>query len=145
MSTFQDRRWAGRSHPLCVYSRLGAALALIVVLTSHRELGVYALIPIGVCLFFIIVNPFVFPAPKDDSSWATRSVLGQRLWRNRENPGWDVPSISRVGSALAYFIALWLAVESQLGEAVTLGLIALGLKLVYLDWMARYYQRSKSA
>ena len=145
MSTFEDRRWAGRSHPWCVYSRLAAALLLIVALTTHRGLGIYALIPIGLCLFFIIVNPFVFPAPKDDSRWATRSVLGQRIWRGRENPGWDVPSISRIASALAYFIALWLAIESQLGEAVTLGLIALGLKLVYLDWMARYHGRMKSA
>lgn len=145
MSTWEDRRWAGRSHPLCVYSRLAAALALIVVLTTHRSLGVYALVPVGICLFFILVNPFVFPAPEDDKSWATRSVLGQRLWRKREAPGWDVPSVSRVVSALVYFIALWLAVESQLGEAVMLGLIALGLKLVYLDWMARYYLRAKSA
>ena len=35
--------------------------------------------PIGLCLFFMIVNPFVFPRPKDDKSWATRAVLGQRL------------------------------------------------------------------
>jgi hypothetical protein len=125
-------------------SRLAAALLLIVALTTHQSLGVYALIPIGLCLFFIIVNPFIFRAPKDDSRWATRSVLGQRLWRQREQPGWDVPSVSRVASALAYFIALWLAIESQLGEAVLLGLIALGLKLVYLDWMARYYVRSRS-
>ena len=145
MSTIEDRRWAGRSHPWCVYSRLAAALALIVVLTSHRELGVYALIPISLCLFFIIVNPFIFPAPKDDSHWATRTVLGQRIWRSREHAHWDIPSISRVASALAYFIALWLAIESQLGEAVLLGLIALGLKLVYLDWMARYYRRMKPA
>lgn len=145
MSTFEDRRWAGRSHPWCVYTRLAAALLLIVALTTHRSLGIYALIPIGLCLFFIIVNPFVFRAPKDDSRWATRSVLGQRIWRQRENPGWDVPSISRVASAITYFIALWLALESQLGEAVALGLIALGLKLVYLDWMARYYGRMKPA
>lgn len=145
MSTFEDRRWAGRSHPWCVYTRLAAALLLIIALTTHRSLGIYAAIPIGLCLFFIIVNPFIFRPPKDDTHWATRSVLGQRLWRQRENAGWDVPSISRVASALAYFIALWLAIESQLGEAVMLGLVALGLKLVYLDWMARYYQRTKSA
>lgn len=144
MSKLEDRRWAGRSHPLCVYSRLAAALLLIVALTMTRELGSYALVPIGLCLFFIIVNPFVFPAPKDDKSWATRSVLGQRSWRDRPNPGWDLPEASRVLSALAYFLALVLAVESQLGEAVMLGLIALGLKLVYLNKMARYYERSKA-
>ncbi|MEZ5924885.1 MAG: DUF6653 family protein [Hyphomicrobiaceae bacterium] len=145
MSSLEDRRWAGRSHPWCVYTRLAAALALIVAITTHRSLGVQALIPIGVCLFFIIINPFIFPAPKDKTRWATRSVLGQRLWRRRENPGWDVPSISRVASALAYFVALWLAFENQLAEAVLLGLIALGLKLVYLDWMARYHRRAQTA
>ena len=83
MAGWSDRHWAGRSNPWCVYSRLAAALGLIWAVYSVRDLGLFALVPIGLCLLFIIVNPFVFAAPRDDSRWATRAVLGQRLWRAR--------------------------------------------------------------
>jgi hypothetical protein len=143
MAGISDRHWAGRSNPWCVYSRLATALLLIASIGMIRDLELYAAIPIGLCLVFIIVNPFVFPAPKDDSSWATRSVLGQRAWRQSER-GWDTPTLYRIASAAAYLIGLLAALEGMLFEGLLLGAVALAFKLGYLDWMAKLYVARKA-
>lgn len=139
MGTWQDRRWAGRSHPLCVYSRLAAAYFLVLCVYTYRWLSYDAIWPIGMCLFFLLINPFIFPAPRHDRAWATRAVLGQRLWRGLRQ--WDVPTFSRIGSALCYFLALYFAFEGALREALLFVTIASGLRIIYLNWMAGYYDR----
>ncbi|MEZ5775299.1 MAG: DUF6653 family protein [Hyphomicrobiaceae bacterium] len=143
MASWIDRHWAGRSNPWCVYTRLAAALGLVAAVGSYRTLGPDAAIPVGLCLLFILVNPFIFPAPRSKSAWATRAVLGQRRWRERR--AWDRPTLLRILSALAYLPALILAFEGMRGEAAVFALVALFLKLGYLDWMARFHDRIAGA
>lgn len=144
MASWSDRHWAGRSNPWCVTTRLAAALALIWAVNSYRDLGPYALVPIGSCLFFIIINPFIFPAPRDDSKWATKSVLGQRAWRGTPRR-WDWPTLYRILSGTIYFAGLVASLEGMLVEGLLLGVVALACKLGYLDWMAKYYLAQKTA
>lgn len=143
MSTLEDRRWAGRSHPLCVYSRLGAAYFLVLCVYTYRWWNVQAIWPIGLCLFFILINPYIFPAPRTQQAWATRAVLGQRLWHGLQQ--WDLPTLCRIGSSLTYFLALYFAFEGAFREALLFVTIALGLRVIYLNWMAGYYDRQHKA
>jgi len=124
MSSLTDRHWSGRSHPWCVYTRLAAAVALVLAVYSYRNLGVYALVPVGIVLVFIALNPFVFPAPRTDTAWATRAVLGHQQWRKTRS--WDRPTLYRILSALCYLPALLAAFEGMLWESMLLALVALG-------------------
>ena len=52
------------------------------------------------------------------------------------------PSLYRIASATAYLVALSVALEGMLAEAIVMALVALGCKLLYLDWMVRFYNRT---
>ena len=117
-----------------------AAVLLVAAVHSWAYLGVKSLLPIGALIGFIALNPFVFLPPPRRSAWATRAVLGQRAWRSVRR--WDLPSLYRIASATAYLVALSVALEGMLAEAIVMALVALGCKLLYLDWMARFYNRT---
>ena len=34
----------------------------------------------AIVVVWLIVNPVVFPEPKDDKAWATRAMLGEEMW-----------------------------------------------------------------
>jgi hypothetical protein len=48
-------------------------------------LGWYALIPTGLIVFWLIINPKAFPKPKSTKNWASKAVLGERVWLNKKN------------------------------------------------------------
>ena len=56
---------------------------------------------------WFLVNPRLFPPPRDDSSWATRSVLGEQTWTSKLRA--DLPMSINIFSALFFLVALYSA------------------------------------
>ena len=52
-------------------------------------IGVYFLVPLALTLLWTWLNPRLFSEPDSFDSWASRGVLGERLWSNRAD--YDVP------------------------------------------------------
>jgi hypothetical protein len=84
-------------------------------------------------------NPFVFPAPKDDSSWATRSVLGEQLWTAERRR--DLPMALNAASAVFFAGALLAAHGRRLWPMMFCGGSSYLLKMWFLDRMALYYDK----
>ena len=47
-------------------------------------IGVWCLIPVALSIVWIFVNPLFFKAPKSTRNWASRGVLGERIWVDRD-------------------------------------------------------------
>ncbi|WP_267641301.1 DUF6653 family protein [Haloarchaeobius amylolyticus] len=66
--------WSGHANPWSVWTFV-ATYPLLVLAIYRRERRLLAAI-----LVFVAVNPVLSPEPDDDSAWATRVVLGERVW-----------------------------------------------------------------
>jgi Family of unknown function (DUF6653) len=145
-----DGAWLRHANPWSVITRFTALPLLVVSLWSRVWLGWWALLPVALSLFWTWYNPRIFPPPASLESWASRAVLGERAWLNRDRV--PVPEYHRMAPNL-------LSAISGIGMVITLwGVLLLdpwptflGIVLVYagklwfLDRMVWLWQDLKDA
>lgn len=77
---FEEQFWTRHSNPKSGWSRV-ATSPLLVYAVYRRK---WRLLAAG--LFWVVVDPVLFPPPESDDAWITRAVLAERWWvRNEEN------------------------------------------------------------
>jgi|GEM_PF-6739143 len=72
--------WARHSNPWSGWSRTLGHPALVAALYHRSWRGVAA------CIGYFIINPLLFPPPKNTDNWMSQGVLGERLWTSGYNP-----------------------------------------------------------
>lgn len=75
--------WERHANPLSVYTRIAIWPFLVVALWSFHWIGWHALMPLGAIALWAFVNPRAFPPPASTKSWASRAVLGERIYLSR--------------------------------------------------------------
>lgn len=126
--------WSGHANPASVWSLVLAFPTLILAIYRRN-------VPLAVgALLFVAANPLLFAPPESDDAWATRVVLGERLWL--EDGIW--PSSDAVFAAAATPVHLFTirsAIRRRpLGTAAGTA-VSLALMLVFFRRMARRYER----
>lgn len=81
--------WLKHSNPWSVWTRFPILALLAPAIWSRVWLGWYALVPVGILIVWTAVNPKFFKKPKSTKNWASKSVLGEKVWTNRKKI--DVP------------------------------------------------------
>ncbi len=142
MAVLTRRTWERHSNPLSVWSRvLTNPLVYVPVWNRSWRQGV----PVAA---WFALNPRLFPPPKDDSSWATKSVLGERIWTAelvskglfRNNPPLLVTGLSSVFFALAVRAAY----RRDMRALGWFGGLAFAMKMLFLVRMAVFYEHRRS-
>ena len=131
MAIMKEQTWERHSNPWSVWKR-GLTNSLVYFPVCNRSW--HQALPIGA---WFLLNPRLFPPPKDGSSWATRSVLGEQIWTRKLRA--DVPMSISILSGLFFLVALYSAYARQLRRLVSFGSLALGFKLWFLQRMVTYY------
>lgn len=85
-----DEVWERHANPLSVWTRLPCLPALALSIWSRVWIGSWAWIPVVLTLLWIWLNPRVFPRPRTTDNWASQSVLGERMWLNRDQAPIDI-------------------------------------------------------
>ncbi len=146
-----ERAWQRHANPWSVWTRNTVLPLLIIAVWSRAWIGWWCLLPIAVALGWNWINPHLFPPPKHYRHWASRAVLGERIWMaRREKP---VPEHHRIAphvlSAVAALGAL-LVIAGVALHHVWLTLIGSALvyagKLWFLDrmaWLQRELEREE--
>ncbi len=75
--------WERHVNPWSVWTRYGALPLLIAGVWSRAWIEWWSLIPILATVLWIWLNPRVFPRPASTKNWASKAVLGERVWLNR--------------------------------------------------------------
>ena len=132
MAIMKERTWERHSNPWSVWTRVLSYPLVYLPVWNRSWLQA---VSVGAWLF---VNPRLFPPPEEDSSWATRSVLGEQLWTRQ--PRADLPMAQTILSALLFVLALHSAYSHRLRRLVFFGSLALALKLWFLERMVGYYE-----
>jgi hypothetical protein len=130
--------WARHENPWSGWTRVpaGPALVLAVYLRSKRLLALV--------LGWTVLNPFVFSPPDEDvDSWMTRGVRAERWWLDRGNGtiGLAWPNLLNVAGAVAFVAAFVAAVARRPRETAVATMLASGLKLAWIEAIARHYDR----
>ena len=146
--------WMRHANPASVWTRFSVLPLLALAIWSRDWIGVWCLVPIAAAVAWMFVNPLLFKAPTSTRNWASRSVLGERIWVDRDKldlpeqfrspvVSWIANGYSVIGVAvLAYGLADYDLVATVAGLLLT----QVG-KAWYLDRTALLFteMRSRSA
>lgn len=95
MATVQERltkafrldgdTWLRHANPWSVYTRIPIPAALTAAVWSRRWIGRWSVVPVVAVCGWTWVNVRAFPAPRSLDHWASKAVLGERMWSEVEN------------------------------------------------------------
>lgn len=106
-----DTGWERHANPLSVWTRVAIWPALMLALWSFHWIGWRAILPLALIAIWTFVNPRAFPPPASTRSWASRGVLGERIYLSRDAV--PIPESHRKA-------ARWLTLTSGAGTLVML-------------------------
>jgi hypothetical protein len=126
-----DKTWIRHANPWSVWTRFTVLPLLVIAFWSRVWWGWGSLILIIPALAWTFLNPRIFPSPLSTDSWASRGVLGERVWINRDHV--PVPKHHRLMPHLLNGISGLGGLEVIGGTIVlNLWLLMLGFAFVYL-------------
>jgi hypothetical protein len=79
-----DAGWERHANPWSVWTRVATWPVLMLVLWSFHWFGEWSLLPLTVIVLWLALNPHAFAPPASTRSWASRAVLGERVYLMRE-------------------------------------------------------------
>jgi hypothetical protein len=142
--------WMKHANPASVWTRFSALSLFALAIWSRDWIGVWCLIPVALAVVWLFVNPLFFKAPKSTRNWASRSVLGERIWVDRDKIELPEQFRSRASSLVANaystiglgFLAYGLIDLDVLATVAGL-LITHGGKAWYLDRISLLFAEMK--
>ena len=141
--------WMRHANPRSVWTRFSCLSLLAVAIWSRDWIGWYCLIPIALAAAWMMLNPRLFGVPTSTRSWASKGVLGERIWSERSSA--DIPDQFRsrvpnlanayggIGLALLAYGLIVLDAWPVIGGI----LIVHGAKLWYIDRMVLLFEDMK--
>lgn len=79
-----DVTWARHANPWSVYTRIPILACLAFAIWSRVWIGWWCLLPIIIIIAWTFYNPRAFPPPKSLDNWASKGVMGERIWLDRK-------------------------------------------------------------
>jgi hypothetical protein len=145
-----NETWERHSNQWSVWTRFTALPALILAFWSRVWLGRWAALPVAVALLWNWINPRVFAKPASTDNWASKGVLGERVWANRNlvpvpEHHRVLPNILSAVAGLGGVFAVWGVARLKVWPTLFgSALVYLG-KLWFIDRMVWLYDEMKEA
>lgn len=142
--------WERHANPLSVYTRIPILMLMVLAIWSHVWIGWWCLLPIIALAVWAFVNPRAFPPLKRTTNWASRGVMGERVWLNDK----DVPIPSHhaawagwlaLASGLSVIPMIWGLIVLDPFAAFLGGLLTTLFKVWFVDRMVWLYEDMKDA
>jgi hypothetical protein len=83
MLRLDAKTWERHANPWSVWTRFAILPLATAAIWSRAWIGWWSLAPVAAVIVWAVVNPGFFAPPAHTSSWASRAVLGERVWLNR--------------------------------------------------------------
>lgn len=143
-----EKGWSHHANPWSVWTRNSVLPLLALAVWSRAWIGWWAVLLCALGVVWGWVNPHIFPKPRSTKNWASKAVLGERLWLNRDVV--PVPEHHRLAprilmvlsfSGIPFFV--WGTIALDIWPTVFgLTLVSLG-KLWFIDRMVWLYEEMK--
>lgn len=79
-----DTTWMRHANPLSVWTRYSVLPFIILACWSRETLGWWSALLVMTCVLWMFLNPLIFSQPKSTKNWASKSVLGERIYLSRD-------------------------------------------------------------
>jgi hypothetical protein len=143
-------RWMRHANPLSVWTRFTILPLIALAVWSRTWLGWWSLVPVAMVIVWNFVNPLLFPPPASTRNWASKAVLGERIWTDRDRIDLPAPHRSRVPDVASGYAAVGLVllvyglVVFDVIAVVAGILIVAGGKLWFIDRMVLLFEDVKT-
>lgn len=145
-----DENWVRHSNPWSVWTRYSVLPIFFMAIWSRLWLGWWSLVPIIVSICWMFLNPILFKKPRSTKNWASKAVLGERVYLNRDTmeiPVQHKTSILKILNTISFIglgLAIWAIIYYSVWGAV-FGIVLTYLgKSWYLDRMVWLYEDMKN-
>ena len=145
-----DEVWEKHANPWSVWTRFSALPLLIVAIWSRLWIGPWAWALVSVTIYWIWINPRLFKKPLSTDNWASKAVLGERVWLNRKTipvPRHHriMPNLLNVISAAGLPLLIWGLVQYEWWPTLSGIVLIYTGKVWFLDRMVWLYEDMKDA
>lgn len=143
-----EAAWTRHANQWSVWTRNTALPLLVLAFWSRAWIGRWSLLAVLAAGLWAWLNPRVFPAPRSTENWASKTVLGERIWMERRRtpvPGRHriLPAVLTGVSAVGTVIVIWGVYSLSLWPTM-LGMAVIYLsKLWFLDRMVWLYEDAR--
>ena len=146
-----ENGWMRHANPASVWTRFSVLSVLSLAIWSRDWIGIWCLIPVALAIAWMFVNPLLFKAPASTRNWASRTVLGERIWVDRDKI--ELPEqfrsrapslVANVYSMIGMGLLAYGLVDLNLLATLTGILITHGGKAWYLDRVALLFADMKA-
>src|SRR5690554_2090761 len=127
-----DDSWMRHANPISVWTRYSVLPLILLALWSRIWIGWWCLLPGLASLLWMFFNPILFKKPTSTKNWASKAVLGERVYLNRDNvpipARHNIPLHGLLNSVsfIGLVISVWATVYYSVWGAV------LGVSLAYM-------------
>jgi hypothetical protein len=140
-----EETWERHANPWSVYTRYVSFPLLALSIWSREWIDLWSFVPVTTVLIWVWSNPRVFPKPASTDNWASKAVLGERVWLNRQAV--PIPSgharaavlLSGISGIATIILAYGLWVLDPTVTILSLVLVIMA-KTWFLDRMVWLYQ-----
>lgn len=145
-----DENWMKHANPLSVWTRYSVLPIIIIAFWSRIWIGWWCIIPALLSILWMFLNPIVFSKPISTKNWASKAVLGERVYLNRDNiplPKHHVTPLLNILnsiSSIGLIIAIWATVYYSVWGALLGISLAYLAKSWFLDRMVWLYEDMKT-
>ena len=144
-----DENWMKHANPVSVWTRYSVLPLIMLAIWSRIWLGWWSAAPVCLSLVWMFFNPVIFTRPHSTKNWASKAVLGERVYLNRDKislPSHHDTRFFNLLNALAgvgLVLAIYASITYSFWEAVTGLLLAYLGKSWFLDRMVWLYEDMK--
>ena len=83
LMAMDDEAWARHANPWSAWTRFTVLPLFVLAVWSRVWLGWWALLPVALVLVWNWLNPRFFAPPRSTDNWASKAVMGERIFLNR--------------------------------------------------------------
>lgn len=79
-----DEAWQRHANPWSVWTRMIVLPLFALSVWSRVWIGWYSLLLVGLIIVWTFINPRFFRKPRTTKTWASKAVMGERVWLNHD-------------------------------------------------------------
>lgn len=140
LMSMNDETWARHANPWSVYTRASCLPLIALAIWSRVWLGWWALVPLILGIVWTWLNPRLFGPPANLDHWASKGVMGERVFLNRKVEGVAahhvrMAIILTILSAVGAIILLYGLIVLDVWAVICGLAVSIGHKLWFVDRM----------